>query len=145
MLRFDRMQVSESQIKELTQALKRIRGIQAAYLFGSQAKQSAGHLSDVDVAILIDHRLSLVVQRKVGLTAFQTITRILERNDVDLVELNQAPTILRFAATVHGNPLFVRPGRDTYRLPFRTLRDFEDFRPYLERRRQRLKKQFSRV
>lgn len=145
MLRFDRMQVSESKIKELTQALKRIGGIQAAYLFGSQAKQSAGNLSDVDVAILIDRQRSSAGRRKVGLVAFQAITRILERNDVDLVELNQAPTILRYAATVQGNPLFVKPGRDTYRLRFRSMRDFEDFRPYLERRRQQLKKQLSSV
>lgn len=145
MLRFGRMQVSESKIKELTQALKRIRDIQAAYLFGSQAKQSAGCLSDVDVAILIDQQRSSDVQRQVGLVAFQAITRILERNDVDLVELNQAPTILRYAATVHGRPLFVRPGRDTHRLRFRIMREFEDFRSYLERRRHALKRELSRV
>lgn len=139
------MQVTESKIKELTQALKRIGGIQAAYLFGSQAKQKAGILSDVDVAILIDRKCSLTAQREVGLTAFQTITRILDRNDIDLVELDRASTILRYAVTVHGRPLFVRPGRDTYRLPFRILRDFEDFRPYLERRRHALKRELSRV
>lgn len=145
MLRFSCVQVTESKIKELTQSLKRIRGIQAVYLFGSQAKQSAGSLSDVDVAILIDRKRSSTAQREVGLTAFQTITRILDRNDIDLVELDRAPTILRYAATVHGRPLFVRTGHDTHRLRFRMMRDFEDFRPYLERRRHAIKKQLSRV
>ncbi|MEK7619785.1 MAG: nucleotidyltransferase domain-containing protein [Patescibacteria group bacterium] len=139
------MQVSEPKINELTRALKRIRGIQAAYLFGSQAKQSAGRLSDVDVAILIDRKCSSAAQREVVLTAFQTITRILGRNDIDLIELDRAPIILRYAATVHGRPLFVKPGQDTCRLPFRNLRDFEDFRPYLERRSRALKNEFSRV
>lgn len=145
MLRFGCMQVSESKMKELTQALKRIRGIQAAYLFGSQAKRSAGSLSDVDLAILIHRQLAPAVAHEVGLAAFQAITRILERNDVDLVELNQAPTILRYAATAHGRPLFVRPGRDTHRLRFRIMREFEDFRSYLERRRRALKRELSRV
>lgn len=145
MLRFGYMQVTELKIKELTKALKLIRGIQAAYLFGSQAKQSAGSRSDVDVAILIDHQLTSTARQDVSLAAFQVVSRTLSRNDIDLIELNQAPTILRYAATVHGRPLFVRPGRDTYRLRFRIMRDFEDFQPYLERRRQMLKKELSCV
>lgn len=139
------MQASEETLRKLTRALKRIRGIQAAYLFGSQARQSAGNQSDVDVAILVDRQLSAAAHRDVVVDAFQTSTRLLRRNDVDLVELHRAPTMLRYAAIVHGIPLFVRPGRETHRLRFRALGDFEDFRSYLERQRQTLKKQLARV
>lgn len=145
MLRFGCMQVSESKIKELTKALKHIRGIQTAYLFGSQAKQIAGSRSDVDVAVLIDRHLSPTVRREVETAVFQVISQTLHRNDIDLIELNQAPVILRYAATVHGRPLFVKAGRDTHRLRFRSIREFEDFRPYLERRRRTLKEHLLSV
>ena len=137
------MQISESKINELARELKRISGIKAAYLFGSQGKQTAGNLSDVDVAILLDQKISSRARQAINDIAFGTISRILDRNDIDLIELNQAPVILRYAAIVLGRLLFVKPGRDTSRLAFRSMQEFEDFRPYLERRRTLLKKQLA--
>ena len=145
MLRFVCMQISELKIDELARALKRIRGIQAAYLFGSQATRTAGSRSDVDVSILVSRRISDRSRQEVNDRAFQIVSRLLGRNDIDLVELNNAPVILRYAAIIHGRPLFVKPGHDTFRLAFRSLQEFEDFRPYLERRRRTLKKQLASI
>ena len=139
------MQLSIKKINELTRVLRSIRGIHAAFLFGSQGRMQAGKRSDVDLAVQFDSRLSRGVRPQVALRTFQTVTRVLGRNDVDLVELNQAPVLLRYAATVHGRPLFIRPRRDTHRLAFRAMQDFEDFRPYLERQRHALKKKLARV
>ena len=73
------------------------RGVQAVWLFGSHCEGRSHRDSDVDVAVLLEHRhypdARGRFEARVAMTA--DIIALLHRNEVDLVVLNDAPP--RFA------------------------------------------------
>lgn len=74
----------------------------AAWLFGSQAKQTARPDSDVDVAVLGHRPLTLEERLSLQLLVGQAVGSF----SVDIVDLSKASSILRFEA-LHGQRLFV--------------------------------------
>lgn len=138
------MRITGTHRKKLSRVLRRNKKIRAAFLFGSQATGSVRPTSDVDIGILFEHGEDDKISGRTLALAGEMM-RTLERNDVDVVELNRASTLLRYAAIVHGKPLFVRRKNELPEITFRVLGEFEDFRPYLERQQARLKKRLSKL
>lgn len=75
--------------------------LEAAYLFGSQARSAVHPESDVDVAILSADRVAPDVRQEV-----QEELSIQLRSDVDVVDLNSASTVMRMQVVTTGLVLF---------------------------------------
>ncbi len=73
-----------------------------AYLFGSQATGKSGPLSDLDIAVYLDRRTD---RWKYRLTLMEKLSKLLKRDDVDVVVLNDAPPLLAHEVTRCGTVL----------------------------------------
>jgi len=89
----------ETLIHKLKEFLIADDGVKFAYLFGSQARQDIGPLSDVDVAVYLDDTQDFFQRR---LTLMEALIKRLGREDLDLVVLNKAPVVLKFEVIKSG-------------------------------------------
>ena len=85
-------------VERLRVALGAIDGIEAAYLFGSAARATAGSLSDVDVAVLVGRRGA--GERTLELIA--ALRPAVAPHRLDLVVLDEAPPTLAFRVIRDG-------------------------------------------
>lgn len=81
--------------------------IDVAYLFGSQANGKANKLSDVDIAVLFNKKLSNIERFRKKLDIMGSIGSLLKRNDVEVVDLNSAPLTICFSAIENRDLLYV--------------------------------------
>ena len=127
-------------------ALARLRdaldvpGVLAAYLIGSQARGSAGPLSDVDVAILHDPSLDSRARLDLRLAAVAAAGAALATTEVDVVILNGAPPLLRQRALRDGKLLLDRDPRARIGFQVRTLNDYVDTEPLRRLRAHQLRR-----
>lgn len=73
--------------------------VKFAYLFGSFASDTAGPLSDLDLAVYLDGRLDFFGYR---LVLMESLARVLRTENFDLVVLNVAPLVLKNEVVRHG-------------------------------------------
>src|SRR5688572_9906355 len=78
--------------------------VQALYLFGSAAANQTRHDSDIDLAVLLGRRIGLAEELRLGALAVET----LHRDDIDFVDLDHAPPLLRYEVVTRGRRLFAR-------------------------------------
>jgi predicted nucleotidyltransferase len=105
----------------------------AVYGFGSRARGVPGPESDVDVAVLLEHPLSLGDELRLR----AEVVEELRRDDVDLVVLNQAPPLLRWEVVSAGRRLFARDDEAADRFERRAAMECFDT-AYLRATQQRL-------
>ena len=113
-------------LQKLSSALESEPDIAFAYLFGSVAKGRSGPLSDIDVAVYFhpagdarsrfDRRIKLM--SKLG--------RALQRNEVDIVPLQDAPLDLAFEILAYGKVIFSKADGQKADFIFETLRRYHD-------------------
>lgn len=110
----------------LAQYFRAQGSVQIAFLFGSQARDGAGPLSDVDLAVLLDDTVDPknYFNYKVEMTA--DLMGVLGRNNVDLVVLNQATPLLKYQVVRDGVVLFEKAGILTQDFVVLSLREFMD-------------------
>ena len=94
----------------------------AAYLFGSQARGTAGPLSDVDVAIWSASGLGAADE----LELLSYASAAVGSSDVDLVVLDQAPVLLRHRVLREAVRLVDRQPAERVRREARTLSEYLD-------------------
>jgi uncharacterized protein len=83
--------VSDRVAENLANAVAaRVPGLVALYLFGSRARGDAGVDSDIDLAVLAQNRLDPIERWKL-----QEDLAALAHQNVDLVDLRQASTVMR--------------------------------------------------
>jgi uncharacterized protein len=104
--------------------------VRFAYVFGGAGRGELRPLSDVDVAVYLDHAIDPVQAR---LDLIGVVTKQLSTDEVDLVILNRAPTallgrILQSRRVIVEKDRFLR-----HRFESLALRQFLDFRIF-ERR-----------
>ena len=97
--------------------------VRLVYAFGSAARDAAGPLSDVDVAVLLDRRLDWDEER--GFRAHLDAAL----PGVDVVILNDAPPALRFEVITGGRCLLARDAREQAEFEIVSLSRFLDFQP----------------
>jgi predicted nucleotidyltransferase len=102
--------------------------VRLAYLFGSQAQGRTHALSDVDVAVLLAAQLSPLEQSRARLRLMGALMALLQREDVDLVVLNQASLLLRQRVLRDGRLLFANDDRERVRFAAETYRRYLDCR-----------------
>ena len=104
-------------------------GVALAYLFGSLGKGRPGQ--DVDLAILTRETPAFRLR--------EAITRCLGTERLDLVDLKQAPPVLRFEIVRTGRLLYAADVEVQERFELATLHLYRDTRPLRRRQREYLR------
>lgn len=104
-------------------------GIVAAMLIGSRARGTAGPLSDVDVAVWHDPRLSAGPRSALQLKLAKEARRALRTEEVDVVMLNGASPLLRQRAVRDAVRLVERDPGERVRLETQAILDYLDTKP----------------
>jgi predicted nucleotidyltransferase len=102
--------------------------VRLAYLFGSHGRGTANPLSDVDVAVWLDERLSPPEQGEAHVRLMGDLMSLLRRDDVDVVILNRSSLLLRHRVLRDGRLLFAADERDRVRFAEETLWRYLDHR-----------------
>lgn len=119
--------------KELIERyLKGQRTIDVAYLFGSQTTNKSNNLSDVDIAVLFKQKLSTNTRFSEKLRLMGGLSDILQRNDVEVVDLNSANTPLRFSAIENRSLLTVNSNLERVLFEADTMSRYQDYKYYLD-------------
>lgn len=84
---------SQEMLDHLGSLLARIPQVKFAYIFGSHARGEPGPLSDLDIAVFLDRRLSVFNFR---LHLMETVARALGADRFDLITLNDASVVLKY-------------------------------------------------
>ncbi len=100
-------------------------GISAIILFGSAARGQLRSDSDVDIAVIFEY--TSIPSDEERLLLRQRLEEALQR-DVDLVVLNDAPTILAYQALKYGK-VIARPNPRAYHeFVMRLVTEYADFK-----------------
>jgi predicted nucleotidyltransferase len=113
--------------------------IQVAYVFGSVARGRTRPDSDIDVAVLLRRRLPPSRALRYRLQLAGELGAALERDDVQVVILNEASPLLAHRVLSNGIVVYERSRPDRVRFQVETARRYEDLIPTLERYVARLK------
>jgi predicted nucleotidyltransferase len=99
----------------------------AAYVFGSVARGTAGKLSDIDIAVLLDGaepEQTSPYGYRAELTA--DLQALLGTNDVDLVVLDSAPPLLQHRVLRHGRLIYCRDETRRVRFTIHAIQQYLD-------------------
>jgi hypothetical protein len=119
--------------KKLIEYLKRQKHVRLAYIFGSVAKGTESKLSDIDIAIFLDERMSKPKRFEQRLKLISEISSVLKSNDIDLIVMNDAPINLNQEIIKNGRVLIARREEERVQLESEILSKYLD-RVYYERR-----------
>lgn len=103
----------------------------AAYLFGSVARNQASHLSDVDIALLLDPDLDPEVSVERQLQLMVALDDFADR-EVQITLLNQASPMLAYQVVKDGILLYERDRAERIAFEIHTLKIYFDLKPRLE-------------
>lgn len=122
----------EKELKKLISIFKLYPKIKLVYLFGSQATNKVGPLSDYDFAVYLDEK-SVQKRFDIRLKLISDICTVLKTDNVDVVILNdtQAPE-LKYNIIKDGKLIFEKEPFKILLEP-RILNEFFDFRETLRR------------
>lgn len=107
-----------------------------AYLFGSYARGEANALSDIDVGLLLSEGMSAQERFERRLTIGLDLQRSFQRNDVDVVILNDAPLALAYRVLRDGQLLGCRDEDVRIQYSATIVSRYLDFKPFIERHHQ---------
>lgn len=111
----------ESIIREFCEPLP---GIVAVYLFGSHAKGRATAASDVDIAILFEHRK--IPDGQAILDLQEALAGRLHVSSVDLVVMNNINPIMKYQIFRHGRIVLKKDMKQLNSFRVRSLTDYAD-------------------
>ena len=106
-----------------------------AYLFGSVARGQADAASDVDIAILLDHRIG---SRRFGKLQLRYMMQLgdLCQGEPDIVILNHAPPLLQDQVIRYGRAVYERSHRERIAYEVKALSLYFDVKPMLDQQLQ---------
>jgi len=111
-------------MKHLLGELKKLGHVEAVYLFGSQAKGGAKPYSDIDICVLTEPKITA-----------KTKSSILSNSsrNIDISLFWDLPPAIRMRVIKEGKLLFERDELLTHRAKVKTIYDYQDFKPILDR------------
>src|SRR5258708_11887614 len=113
--------------------------VNAAYLAGSlSSRASFGHLSDVDIAILLMDQIKADHFLDYQLYFFSELAKRLESDSIDVVILNQASMLLKLQVIKYGQILFSRDEKQRVSFETKAVMDYLDFKKFDEIQNQAL-------
>jgi len=121
--------ITATQIKALQETLQNYPQVLFAYLFGSQATGNVTPMSDVDIAVYFEKRLSSTEQFRLRLHLIGVLGEALQRNDVELAVLNDDDIVLRYEVVKNGKVIFCRDQSAKNEFFVRTISEYLDTEP----------------
>src|SRR5207244_11767220 len=113
--------------------------VNAAYLEGSLSIcTSFGHLTDVDIAILLMDQIKSDQFLDYQLYFFSELAKRLESESIDVVILNQASLLLKLQVIKYGQILFSRDDKQRVLFETKAVMDYLDFKKFDEIQNQAL-------
>jgi len=116
-------------LQKLSAALEPETDLAFAYLFGSVAKGRSGPLSDVDAAVYFSPQGDARSRFHRQIQLISKLSSALDRDDVDVVRLQDAPLDLAREVVENGKLLFCRDDALRVDFVFRVVRDYLDAEP----------------
>jgi len=105
--------------------------VNAAYLAGSlSTRTSFGHLSDVDIAILLMEQIKSDQFLDYQLYFFSELAKRLESDSIDVVILNQASLLIKLQVIKYGQILFSRDEKLRVSFETKAIMDYLDFKKF---------------
>jgi len=129
-------------LSKLTSAIEAYPEVLSGYLFGSTATGHARKDSDVDIAVRLVPGLSVEKRFQLRLELIDRIEKVLELT-VDVVLMNDAALIMLNQIFCHGMPVFIRDTEDEEHFKLLKQKEFFDFRYYLDRDLDQMKRYFG--
>lgn len=118
--------------------------VNAAYLTGSLSNRTTfGHLTDVDVAILLMEQIKSDQFLDYQLYFFSELARRLDSDSIDVVILNQASLLLKLQVIRYGQILFSRDEKSRISFETRAVMDYLDFKKFDEVQNQALSRRLA--
>lgn len=105
--------------------------IDVAYLFGSQTTTKANVLSDIDIALLFNGSMIASKRFNQKLKIMGELGTLLKTNDIDIVDLNSADTVLKFSAIENRDLLLVKDNSVRSVFEADTMTKYQDYKYYL--------------
>ncbi|HLX40600.1 MAG TPA: HepT-like ribonuclease domain-containing protein [Ktedonobacteraceae bacterium] len=107
--------------------------VNAAYLAGSLSNRTSfGHLTDVDIAILLMDQIKSDQFLDYQLYFFSELAKRLESESIDVVILNQASLLLKLQVIKSGQILFTRDEKQRVSFETKAVMDYLDFKKFDE-------------
>lgn len=116
-----------------------------AYLFGSQARGDSGPLSDVNIAVLFAEELTRQERFKTILTLSSLLGAMLQRDDVQVVDLKDASPLMRHRVYYDGRLLYCPDDGVRVKFEMRVLRDYVDAAPLRRLKEKYLLQRFGEI
>jgi uncharacterized protein YutE (UPF0331/DUF86 family)/predicted nucleotidyltransferase len=115
--------------------------VNAAYLTGSLAGRATfGHLTDVDIAVLLMEQIKSDQFLDYQLYLFAELAKRLETDTIDVVILNQASLLLKLQVIRYGQILYCRDEKQRVAFETRAVMEYLDFKRMDEMQRDALAK-----
>ncbi len=103
--------------------------VNAAYLTGTLSNRASfGHLTDVDIAILLMDQIKSDQFFDYQIYFFSELAKRLESENIDVVILNQASLLLKLQVIKYGQILFSRDEKQRIQFETRAVMDYLDFK-----------------
>ncbi|RKY69030.1 MAG: nucleotidyltransferase [Candidatus Latescibacterota bacterium] len=83
-------------IEELKNFFEKYNEVKLVYLFGSYAKGETNKLSDIDIAVYLDERLSKKDKFRLQLKLISELSSLLKTDKIDLIIMNETPLLLNY-------------------------------------------------
>ncbi|HJT58356.1 MAG TPA: HepT-like ribonuclease domain-containing protein [Ktedonobacteraceae bacterium] len=113
--------------------------VNTAYLAGSlSTRTSFGHLTDVDIAILLMEQIKSDQFLDYQFYFFSELAKRLESDNIDVVILNQASLLLKLQVIKYGQILFSRDEKSRVAFETKAVMDYLDFKKFDEIQNQAL-------
>jgi len=113
--------------------------VNAAYLAGSLSTRTTfGHLTDVDIAILLMEQIKSDQFLDYQLYFFSELAKRLDSDNIDVVILNQASMLLKLQVIKYGQILFSRDEKTRVSFETKAVMDYLDFKRFDEIQNQAL-------
>ncbi len=128
------IKLSSDQYQKLEE-IRRKYNLKLILLHGSQATQRTHPLSDIDIAIL----KSSPEEEIDTLALIGELSEVFSSDKIDLAELDKADPLLLFSVVSKAKVLAGKE-RDFMALRLKAFRLYQDFKPYLRKREELIKK-----
>lgn len=100
--------------------------IKLVYIFGSYAKGKNNKNSDLDIAVLLEREYDPLVK----LSLIGDLTLLFKRDDIDLVILNAANSVLKHQVIKYGKLAYMESEETKVYFEARTLSEYMDMEPF---------------
>jgi predicted nucleotidyltransferase len=130
--------------KELSEYFNNKDSVILAYLFGSTVRGDAGRLSDVDIGVMLDEKLSKKDRFDLELKLMGEIAILIKKNEIDLIVLSEAPLLLAYNIIKTG---IILKSDETERVKFETkiFSMYMDEKYYIKRHTEETLKRIAKV